>query len=125
MVGALDSLIYMYIPIKQDWHRLYCVGQFILITKNLQGSNAKSQVSDIGPVFLLLYALLCFLSKASVLTYRIRGNFRGLPIFAVFRGQYETAKIKIAKYFPISVKESSLEATSIFAAFTSGFPLFR
>ena len=45
--------------------------------------------------------------------YRIRGNFRGLPIFAVFRGQYESAKIKIAKYFPISVKESSLEATSI------------
>ena len=39
--------------------------------------------------------------------YRIRGNFRGLPIFAVFRGQYESAKIKIAKYFPISVKESS------------------
>ena len=31
--------------------------------------------------------------------YRIRGNFRGLPIFAVFRGQYETGKIKIAKYF--------------------------
>ena len=25
--------------------------------------------------------------------YRIRGNFRGLPIFAVFRGQYESAKI--------------------------------
>ena len=54
--------------------------------------------------------------------YRIRGNFRGLPIFAVFRGQYESAKIKIAKYFPISVKESSLEATSIFAAVTSSFP---
>ena len=50
--------------------------------------------------------------------YRIRENFRGLPIFAVFRGQYESAKIKIAKYFPTSVKESSLEATSIFAAVT-------
>ena len=46
-------------------------------------------------------------------------NFRGLPIFAVFRGQYESAEIKIAKYFPISVRESSLEATSIFAAVTS------
>ena len=59
------------------------------------------------------------------LKYRIRGNFRGLPIFAVFRGQYESAKIKISKYFPISVKESSLEATSIFAAVTSSFPLLR
>ena len=59
------------------------------------------------------------------IVYRIRGNFRGLPIFAVFRGQYESAKIKIAKYFPISVKESSLEATSIFAAVTSSFPLLR
>ena len=57
--------------------------------------------------------------------YRIRGNFCGLPIFAVFRGQYESAKIKIAKYFRISVKESSLEATSIFAAVTSSFPLLR
>ena len=57
--------------------------------------------------------------------YRIRGNFHGLPIFAVFRGQYESAKIKIAKYFPISVKESSLEATSIFAAVTSILPLLR
>ena len=38
------------------------------------------------------------------LEYRICGNFRGIPIFAVFRGQYGTAKIKIAKYFPISVK---------------------
>ena len=46
-------------------------------------------------------------------------------IFAVFRGQYESAKIKIAKYFPISVKESSLEATSISAAVTSSFPLLR
>ena len=55
----------------------------------------------------------------SVLYYRTRGKFRGLPIFAVFRGQYESAKIKIAKYFPISVRESSLEATSIFAAVTS------
>ena len=50
-----------------------------------------------------------------ILTYRIRGNFRCLPIFAVFRGQYD--------YFPISDKESSLEATSIFAAVTSSFPL--
>ena len=58
-------------------------------------------------------------------SYRIRGNFRGLPIFAVFRGQYESAKITIAKYFPVSVKESSLEATSIFAAVTSSFPLLR
>ena len=57
--------------------------------------------------------------------YRIRGNFRGLLIFAVFRGQYESAKIKIAKYFPISVKEWSLEATSIFAVVTSSFPLPR
>ena len=57
--------------------------------------------------------------------YCIRRNFRGLPIFAVFRGQYESAKIKIAKYFPISVKESSLEATSIFAAVTSSFVKFR
>ena len=61
----------------------------------------------------------------TALMYRIRGNFRGLPIFAVFRGQYESAKIKIAKYFPISVKESSLEATSIFAVVTSSFPLPR
>ena len=60
-----------------------------------------------------------------VLVYRIRGNFRGLPIFGVFRSQYEAAKIKIAKYFPISVKELSLEATSIFAAVTSSFPLLR
>ena len=30
-----------------------------------------------------------------------------------------STKIKIAKYFPISVRESSLEATSIFAAVTS------
>ena len=57
--------------------------------------------------------------------YRICGNFGGLPNFAVFRGQYESAKIKIAKYFLISVKESSLEATSIFAAVTSSFPLLR
>ena len=57
--------------------------------------------------------------------YRICRNFRGLPIFAVFRGQYESAKIKIAKYFPISVKELSLEATSIFAVVTSSFPLPR
>ena len=57
--------------------------------------------------------------------YRIRGNFRGLPIFAVFRGQYDSAKIKIAKYFPFSVKESSLEVTSIFAAVTRSFPLLR
>ena len=57
--------------------------------------------------------------------YRIRGNFRGLPIFAVFRGQYETAKIKIAKYFPISVNELSLEGTSIFAFVTCSFPLLR
>ena len=57
--------------------------------------------------------------------YRIRRNFRGLPIFAVFRGQYESAKIKIAKYFPISVNESSLEAKSIFAVVTSSFPLLR
>ena len=57
--------------------------------------------------------------------YRIRRNFGSLPIFAVFRGQYESAKIKIAKYFPISVKELSLEATSIFAAVTSSFPLLR
>ena len=55
--------------------------------------------------------------------YRIRGNFRGLPIFAVFRGQYDSAKIKTAKNFPISVKESSLEATSIFAAVTRSFHL--
>ena len=41
-----------------------------------------------------------------------------------FRGQYESAKIKIGKYFPISVKELSLEATSIFAAVTSSFPCF-
>ena len=57
--------------------------------------------------------------------YHIRGNFHGLQIFAVFRGQYESAKIKIAKYFPISVKELSLEATSIFAAVTSSFSLLR
>ena len=31
--------------------------------------------------------------------YRIRGNFRGLPIFAVFRGQYESAKIKSRNIF--------------------------
>ena len=54
--------------------------------------------------------------------YRICGNFRGLPIFAVFRGQYDSAKIKTAKYFPIS---SSLEATSIFAAVTRSFPLLH
>ena len=57
--------------------------------------------------------------------YRIRGNFRGLPIFAVFRGQYNSAKIKTAKYFPIFVKESSLEATSIFAAVTRSFSLLH
>ena len=57
--------------------------------------------------------------------YHIRGNFSGFPIFAVFRGQYESAKIKIAKYFPISVEESSLDATSIFAAVTSSLPLLR
>ena len=34
--------------------------------------------------------------------YRIRGYFLGLPIFAVFRGQYESAKIEVAKYFTIS-----------------------
>ena len=45
--------------------------------------------------------------------YPISENFRGLPIFAVFRGQYKSAKIKIAKYYPISVKESSLEENSI------------
>ena len=62
---------------------------------------------------------------SEILGYRIHGNFRGLPIFVVFRGQYESAKIKIAKYFPISVKISSLEAMSIFAAATSSFPLLR
>ena len=45
------------------------------------------------------------------------------PLVVVFRGQYESAKIKIPKYFPISVKESSLEAMSVFAAVTSSFPL--
>ena len=63
--------------------------------------------------------------KAIILIYRIRGNFCGLPIFAVFRGQYHSAKIKIAKYFPISVKESSLDATSIFAAVASNLPFLR
>ena len=57
--------------------------------------------------------------------YRIHGNFHGLPVSAVLRGQYESTKIKIAKYFPFSVKELSLEATSIFAAVTSSFPLLR
>ena len=50
---------------------------------------------------------------------------RSSNFFAVFDGQYKSAKIKIAKYFPISVKESSLDATSIFAAVTSSFPLLR
>ena len=77
-------------------------------------------------MILLRYCLkFCKSDAFFVLLYRIRGNFRGLPIFAVFRGQYESAKIKIAKYFPISVKESSLEATSIFAAVTSSLHLLR
>ena len=72
------------------------------------------------------YLCFFFFSKIYLaIVYRIRGNFRGLPIFAVFRGQYESAKIKNAKYFPISVRESSLEATSISAAVTSSFPLLR
>ena len=53
------------------------------------------------------------------------GNFRSLSIFTVFCGQYESAKIKIAKYFPVSVKESSLDTTSIFAAVISSFALLR
>ena len=57
--------------------------------------------------------------------YRICGNFCGLPIFAVFLGQYKSAKIKLAKYFAISVKEALLEATSIFATVTSSFPLLH
>ena len=72
-----------------------------------------SQGSDTGPLW-----SSCFLVLLYGEIYRIRGNFRGLPIFAVFRGQYESAKIKIAKYFPISVKGSSLVATSFFAAVT-------
>ena len=67
----------------------------------------------------------CGPDKEDFLIYRIHGNFRGLPIFAEFRGQYDSAKIKTAKYFPISVKESSFEATSIFAAVTRSFPLLR
>ena len=55
----------------------------------------------------------------------IRENFRGLPIFAVFHSQYESAKIKTAKYFPISVKELSLDGASIFAAVTSLANQFR
>ena len=66
-----------------------------------------------------LFNLYCFLIRYK---YHIRGNFRGLPIFAVFRGQYESAKIKIAKYFPISVKES---ATSSSPVVTNSFPLPR
>ena len=88
-----------------------------------QGRWPGRPVSSRG-TYATLLVLLCHTSYR-VATYRIRGNFRGLPIFAVFRGQYESAKIKIAKYFPISVKESSLEATSIFAAVTSSFPLLR
>ena len=63
------------------------------------------------------------LQYASYHKYRTRRNFRGLPIFAVYRCQYESAKIKIAKYFPIFFKESSLDATSSVAAVTSSFPL--
>ena len=55
--------------------------------------------------------------------YPIRGNFWGLPIFNVFHGQYESAKNKIAKYFPISVKDALLDAMSIFAAVTNSLPL--
>ena len=53
--------------------------------------------------------------------YRIRGNFRGLPIFAVFRGQYESVKIKIifavfqfSRYFVVSMNQRKLKSRNIF-----------
>ena len=45
--------------------------------------------------------LMKLLEQNSFLQYRIRGNFRGLPFFAVFCGQSESAKLKIAKYIPL------------------------
>ena len=92
------TLFLGHVPV--GWYLLLWIGKFSLrgVTCSLGRISPPCQSSKKGQK---CFQIIGFHIHVRAL-YRIRGDFRGLPIFAVFRGQFKSAKIKIAKYFPIS-----------------------